>query len=60
MFEGRDMTELSMLPKREWKDSELSYYHHLFQQAIPYLNAEGQSLHRQIIEEISARGGIRV
>jgi hypothetical protein len=59
MYVGRDMTELSMIPKSEWKDSELAYFHHSFQQIAPYLNAEGQTIHREIIEEIEARGGLR-
>lgn len=59
MYVGRDMTELSMIPKTEWKDSELAYFHHSFQQIAPYLNAEGQTIHREIIEEIEARGGLR-
>ncbi|KAA0544944.1 hypothetical protein FZW96_19165 [Bacillus sp. BGMRC 2118] len=56
MFVGRDMTELSMMPKTEWKDSELAFYHHSFQQIVPYLNAEGQTIHREIIKEIESRG----
>ncbi|GLH65274.1 MULTISPECIES: hypothetical protein [Bacillaceae] len=59
MYVGRDMTELSMIPKSEWKDSELAFFHHSFQQIAPYLNAEGQTIHREIIEEIEARGGLR-
>jgi hypothetical protein len=59
MYVGRDMTELSMIPKTEWKDSELAYFHHSFQQIAPYLNAEGQTIHREIIEEIEARGGLQ-
>jgi hypothetical protein len=59
MYVGRDMTELSMIPKSEWKDSELAYFHHSFQQIAPYLNAEGQTIHREIIEEIEARGGLK-
>ncbi|WP_449539082.1 hypothetical protein [Ferdinandcohnia sp. Marseille-Q9671] len=57
MYVGRDMTHLSMLPKSEWKESELAFFHHSFQQIVPYLNAEGQSLHREIIQEIESRGG---
>ncbi|MFT4416710.1 hypothetical protein ACLM5H_22860 [Fredinandcohnia humi] len=57
MYVGRDMTHLSMLPKSEWKESELAFFHHSFQQIVPYLNAEGQSIHREIIQEIEARGG---
>jgi hypothetical protein len=59
MYVGRDMTELSMIPKSEWKDNELAYFHHSFQQIAPYLNAEGQTIHREIIEEIEARGGLK-
>lgn len=59
MFVGRDMTELSMMSKSEWKDSELAFYHHSFQQIMPYLNAEGQTIHREIIEEIENRGGLK-
>ncbi|WP_449621585.1 hypothetical protein [Robertmurraya sp. Marseille-Q9965] len=59
MYSGRDMTELSMMSKAEWNDSELAYFHHSLQQIMPYLNSEGQSIHREIIEEIENRGGIK-
>ncbi len=58
MYVGRDMTELSMISKSDWRDSELAFFHHSLQQMVPYLNAEGQSIHRSIIEEIEARGGL--
>lgn len=58
MYVGRDMTELSMIPKTQWDKSELAFFHHSFQQIAPYLNSEGQSLHREIIEEIENRGGL--
>lgn len=58
MYIGRDLTHLQMISKREWKDSELAFFHHVFQQVTPYLNAEGQTLHREMIEEIEARGGL--
>ncbi|WP_413375085.1 hypothetical protein [Alkalihalobacillus sp. 1P02AB] len=58
MHEGRDMTELSMLPKSEWTKEELAFFHYNLQQMVPYLNAEGSSIHREIIEEIEARGGL--
>ncbi|MEI2666133.1 hypothetical protein [Rossellomorea sp. LJF3] len=58
MYVGRDMTELSMIPKDEWKKSELAFFHHSLQQIVPYLNAEGQSIHREIVEEIENRGGL--
>lgn len=59
MYIGRDMTELSMMSKTEWDDSELAFYHHSLQQIAPYLNIEGQTIHREIIEEIENRGGIK-
>ncbi|MGM0754010.1 MAG: hypothetical protein ACQET6_19040 [Bacillota bacterium] len=59
MYVGRDMTELSMIPKNEWEKSELAFFHHSLQQIVPYLNAEGQSIHREIIEEIENRGGLK-
>ncbi|GCD84037.1 cytosolic protein [Parageobacillus thermoglucosidasius] len=59
MYVGRDMTELSMIPKSEWKDSELAFFHHSLQQMAPYLNAEGLTIHREIMEEIETRGGLR-
>ncbi|MCM3764824.1 hypothetical protein [Neobacillus niacini] len=58
MYEGRDMTELSMMAKSDWNDSELFFFHHALQQMTPYLNSEGQSIHRQIVEEIQNRGGL--
>ncbi|WLR51263.1 hypothetical protein LC040_19215 [Bacillus tianshenii] len=59
MYVGRDMTELSMISKKDWKDSELEYFHHALQQIMPYLNMEGSTIHREIIEEIEARGGLK-
>ncbi|KAB7664857.1 hypothetical protein [Bacillus sp. B1-b2] len=59
MYVGRDMTELSMLTKGDWRESELAYFHHSLQQMTPYLNVEGQSIHREIIQEIEKRGGLK-
>jgi hypothetical protein len=58
MYVGRDMTELSMIPKNEWKNSELAFFHHSLQQIMPYLNAEGATIQREIIKEIEERGGL--
>jgi hypothetical protein len=55
MYDRRDMTELSMMSKADWKESELTFYHHSFQQILPYLNAEGQTIYREILEEIYNR-----
>ncbi|WP_428909528.1 hypothetical protein [Niallia sp. Krafla_26] len=59
MYTGRDMTELSMMAKSDWRDEELTFFHHSFQQILPYLNAEGQSIYREIVEEITSRGGLK-
>lgn len=59
MYVGRDMTELGMISIKQWKDSELSHFHHSFQQILPFLNSEGQSTYREILEEIEARGGMK-
>lgn len=59
MYVGRDMTELSMMDIGDWKDSELAFFHHSLQQMVPYLNSEGQTIHREIIEEIMNRGGLK-
>jgi hypothetical protein len=58
MYVGRDMTELSMIPKSEWNESELAFFHKSLQQITPYLNSEGATIHREIIKEIEARGGL--
>lgn len=59
MYTGRDMTELSMMAKGDWDDTELAFFHHSLQQIAPYLNSEGVTIHREIIEEIENRGGIK-
>ncbi|WP_372402582.1 hypothetical protein ACCO40_04675 [Bacillus spizizenii] len=59
MYVGRDMSELNMVSKENWKNSELAYFHHAFQQIMPYLNEEGQSKYRELTQEIEARGGMK-
>lgn len=58
MYIGRDMTELTMMSKQDWTNKELSFFHHNLQQITPYLNAEGVTIHREIIKEIISRGGM--
>jgi len=58
MYLGRDMTELSMISIQEWRDSELAHFQHAFQQIMPYLNQEGQSIYLEITKEIMNRGGL--
>lgn len=59
MYGGRDMTELSMMAKSDWQNDELQFFHHSLQQIMPYLNSEGQTIYREIIEEIEQRGGLK-
>lgn len=59
MFNGRDMTELTMKSMNDWNVDELKFYHHAFQQIAPYLNSEGVTIHRDIIREIEKRGGLQ-
>ncbi|MBL5768655.1 hypothetical protein HV436_14590 [Bacillus sporothermodurans] len=49
------MTELSMISMADWNNSEIEHFHHSFQQILPYLNAEGQTIYREIIEEMERR-----
>lgn len=58
MYAGRDMTELSMMAKSDWSDDELGFFHHSLQQMVPYLNSEGQTVNREIVKEITRRGGL--
>lgn len=58
MYVGRDMTKLSMISKQKWDKEELAYFHHSLQQMLPYLNAEGQTIYKEIMKEIEARGGL--
>lgn len=58
MYVGRDMTELTMVPKQQWTDEELAFFHHSLQQMTPYLNSEGTSIRNGIVKEIESRGGL--
>ncbi|ALC80403.1 MULTISPECIES: hypothetical protein [Bacillus] len=58
MYVGRDFSELTMVSKKDWKDTELAYFHHAFQQIMPYLNQEGQMIYKEVINEIEERGGL--
>ncbi len=51
----RDMTELEMISIKEWTDLELRHFHNAFQQILPYLNEEGQTLYKEIVMEIGER-----
>jgi hypothetical protein len=55
---GRDLDELSMIPLAEWDLEELSYHHYMMAQLSPLMNAQGVSLHHDLIKEIERRGGL--
>ncbi|OZI10824.1 hypothetical protein CEW92_14725 [Bacillaceae bacterium SAS-127] len=59
MYVGRDLTELSTMSIKNWNKSELAYFHQSFQQIVPYLNAEGQTIHQDIVEEIMNRDSVK-
>ncbi|OIJ13997.1 cytosolic protein [Anaerobacillus arseniciselenatis] len=58
MYVGRDMTELTMMSKKDWTNKELAFFHQNLQQMTPYLNSEGVTIHREIVKEIISRGGM--
>jgi len=58
MYKGRRLDELTGVPLSEWEPHELSQHHFSLSQLTPWLNAQGVSLHHQLIEEIERRGGL--
>lgn len=59
MYIGRDMTELTMTKKDDWREDELVYFQHALSQMVPYLNSEGTTILREINQEIQNRGGFQ-
>lgn len=58
MTQCRTMRELQTVRIREWEKEELVQQHQLLSDLSPWLNAQGNDIHHQIIEEIERRGGI--
>lgn len=58
MYAGRDFSELTMISKKDWNDTELAYFHHSLGQIMPYLNQEGQTIYKEVLYEIETRGGL--
>lgn len=58
MYQGRAFDELSMVPLSEWTMEELAYYHLRMAEMSPLMNAQGISLHHDLIREIEERGGL--
>ncbi len=57
-MENRTMEQLSDVRLEQWTGIELAEQHSAFSQLSPWLNSQGVSLHHQIIDEISRRGGL--
>jgi len=58
VYIGRELSELTMTPVKQWELNELLYFHHAMSEMAAYLNAEGVSLHSKVIHELEARGPI--
>lgn len=59
MYVGRDLMELTMISKEEWKNEELAYFARCFQQVTPFLNSQGVTLRNEITEAIESRDDFR-
>jgi hypothetical protein len=55
----RKMEALEDTPLPDWSMNELAFHHDVMAQLSGFLNAEGISLHHQIINEIERRGGLK-
>ena len=53
------MEALEDTPLPDWSMNELAFHHDVMAQLSGFLNAEGISLHHQIINEIERRGGLK-
>ncbi|MFC4077674.1 hypothetical protein [Salinithrix halophila] len=58
VYKGRNLEELTAVPLSDWEMDELAYHHDAMAQMSPLMNAQGISLHHQLIEEIERRGGL--
>ncbi len=58
MEQERSMSELQTVHMKQWETEELVRQHRVFSDLSPWLNAQGNDIHHQIIEEIERRGGI--
>lgn len=45
-----------MISKRQWNNNELDYFQHALSQLLPYVNAEGLSILKEINNEMHRRG----
>ncbi|WP_438444812.1 hypothetical protein [Gorillibacterium sp. sgz5001074] len=56
-MQPRSLLELSEHKARSWSDDELWHHHRMLSDVSPWLNAQGTSMHHQIIDEIKRRNG---
>lgn len=52
----RSLLELSELKAEQWTQEELYHHHRVLRDVSPWLNAQGNTIHHQIIDEIKRRG----
>lgn len=57
MESPRSLLELCEHKAKEWSEEELWLYHRTLRDVSPWLNAQGTSMHHQIIDEIKRRNG---
>ncbi|MFD2615103.1 hypothetical protein [Paenibacillus gansuensis] len=58
-YEGRSFPELMDVRFEQWEQHELEHHHRMMSDYSPWLNAQGTSLHSDIIKEIVNRGGVQ-
>jgi len=55
MEKMRDFTELSMMSKTKWQDTELDFFQYSLSQVLPYINSQGLTMLHEINEEMYSR-----
>lgn len=57
MDQERSLLELAELKAGKWTEEELWHHHRVLSDVSPWLNAQGNAIHHQIIDEIKRRKG---
>lgn len=57
MEKHRSLLELSELKAPDWTSEELWHHHRVLSDVSPWLNAQGNAIHHQVIDEIKRRSG---
>jgi hypothetical protein len=55
MEKQRGLLELSELKAYSWTSEELWHHHRVLSDVSPWLNAQGNAIHHQVINEIKRR-----